>query len=790
MRLGLACLALFGPSTALAQEAADAAPAEPEPSPEAVAKCAVYARAKGREARRMHPGISRRDIAATMQVERQECLVKERIRESYESIVVAESPHEAATEARATSEVTRREMGERMPRSSPDALRYEPGVYVQQTAHSQGSAYVRGVTGQQTVLLFDGVRMNNSTYRQGPNQYFFTVDSRAVSSIEVVRGSASVLYGSDAIGGALAAHPIEPAMQETVDGIRLTPRTMVRHATADDEIGGRFELDGQIGDRIGFVGGVGYRTVGQLEAAGRIVDESPYVGSAGPRPLVPEFAADGRTQLGTGFDEATYDGRLVYQFNGESRAVLALYRYLMTDAPRTDQCPPPYAPLGDCLTYEEQYRTLSTLALEGPFGGVAAQSRLVVSYQRQHERRRLDRPEGIFSKAYGRDDVDTVGISLQATSWPRLIGTRARVRVLYGADAYQDTVESVAWHILDTERNYILEYDSRGQYLDGSTYFSTGAFAQPELTLWERLTLRVGGRVSSVSAHAPDDPDSGSLAVDQDWNAAVGRVGAAYEALPGWTLVTNVDQGFRAPNLNDMTSRQQTGPGFQFENPDLEPERSLTTEVGSLLSVGRIELGAWGYRTTIDGAMARRLASADECPNLDCRGSTFRYKLVNLPGQAEIRGYEGTALARLPGGVRLRATIAYAIGDGQNPAERPEDPAEAAEYEERVPLSRIPPLNGTVEAVWRSQLGVFAGTGLRWARKQDRLAPQDIGDSRIPGSGTPGFVVVDLRAGYRLERQLAVGIVFENVFDEIYRYHGSAVNGAGRGLVLSAEVGL
>src|SRR5690606_11798001 len=53
---------------------------------------------------------------------------------------------------RAASVVTRRDLEERLPRSAPDALRFEPGVYVQQTAHGQGSPYVRGLTGQQTVM--------------------------------------------------------------------------------------------------------------------------------------------------------------------------------------------------------------------------------------------------------------------------------------------------------------------------------------------------------------------------------------------------------------------------------------------------------------------------------------------------------------------------------------------------------------------------------------------------------------------------------------------------------------
>ncbi|MCA9714410.1 MAG: Plug domain-containing protein, partial [Myxococcales bacterium] len=66
---------------------------------------------------------------------------------------------------RASSVVTRAELDERQPRSTPDALRGEPGVYIQQTAHSQASPYLRGLTGQQTVMFFDGVRLNNSTFR-------------------------------------------------------------------------------------------------------------------------------------------------------------------------------------------------------------------------------------------------------------------------------------------------------------------------------------------------------------------------------------------------------------------------------------------------------------------------------------------------------------------------------------------------------------------------------------------------------------------------------------------------
>ncbi|MBS1150850.1 MAG: hypothetical protein H6Q89_2548, partial [Myxococcaceae bacterium] len=164
---------------------------------------------------------------------------------------------------RATSTVQRSDLERRLPRSAPDALRFEPGVFVQQSAHAQGSAFIRGLTGQQTLLLFDGIRLNNSTWRQGPNQYFFTLDSQSLESIEVVRGGASTRLGSDALGGAIEAHPIEPPFTEP--GVRASLRG--RGASADSELGGRAQLS-VVSGNWGLVAGAGGRHVGLLEAAG------------------------------------------------------------------------------------------------------------------------------------------------------------------------------------------------------------------------------------------------------------------------------------------------------------------------------------------------------------------------------------------------------------------------------------------------------------------------------------------------------------------------------------------
>jgi iron complex outermembrane receptor protein/hemoglobin/transferrin/lactoferrin receptor protein len=702
----------------------------------------------------------------------------------YETIVTADRPPvaELPAQGRATSAVGRDELDRRLPRSAPDALRYEPGVFVQQTAHGQGSAFVRGLTGQQTLLLFDGIRLNNGTYRQGPNQYFFTLDSNTNRSLRVVRGGASTRLGSDALGGAILAAPIEPRLAAPGDPIAtVDPHALFRAASADEEVGGRAQTNVALGESVALFGGVGGRRVGLLESGGAV--RSPIDGSV---PQVPHLAADGRTQLGTGFDELTADGSVVWQAGARHRLKLAAYAYRQYDAPRTDQCPPAYGPHDECLRYDEQFRTLAYGVWEGePRLVFVDDLRATLSFQDQHERRTLSRPSS-FVENVGRDDVYTVGATLAASTRTARSSRWFDLRLDYGADTYHDVVRSAAW-ISFSDIGYTERLD-RGQYVDGSTYTYGGAYAEATSTLLERLTLRAGGRVSWIAARAPSAPAAGSLAVEKSWAPIVGNGGVEVAAAPWLSFAFNADRSFRAPNLNDLTARQQTGPGFQFENPDLGPEIADTYELGARLG-GPLTAELWVFRTLLEGMMVKRPVPAADCPpeTPACAGSWTRLRLDNAAARSEIRGLEAFLSAQLSAGFAARTTLAWTWGEGPNLAEAPSDPA--LPYAERVPLSRIPPLNGTVEILWRGANGLAAGAALRWAATQERLAIADLSDARIPKGGTPGFAVLDLRASYRLRDLLLVSVAFENVFDSAYRYHGSAVNGPGRGLVLVLDLG-
>ncbi len=711
------------------------------------------------------------------------------------TVVVKTRDDEPENEDRSTSVVTRKQFARRLPRSSPDALRYEPGVFIQQTAHGQGSPYIRGHTGQQVAFLFDGVRMNNSLYRQGPNQYVFTVDVRTIERYEIVRGPASTRYGSDAVGGAIVATPVRPSMVEGERAVEVHPRALLRHSGADQEYGGRAQFDLSYKGTLGFFGGFGYRDVGQLRSGGRII--APETGEPWNFSLHHNDGGaqwpEPKMQHGTGFREFAWDSRVEWAVNEDLSLSLNYYDYRQFDVPRADKCPAPTAPRNECYVFDEQFRTLVYAALDsvrGPAFAETARARL--SFQRAHERWRVDTdypfngqlaPPGLkrpFDNT-GRDDVNTAGAMLELRTKRFRLTDDVGVQAHYGADGYLDFVESKAWQrFFDTGQ--VVER-SRGQHLPGN-YFTGGAWTQLRFDIHERLLLRGGGRFAHAAARAEGDPESNSLDVDARWSSFVGETGVHVKAQEWLTFDLGANQGFRAPNLSDLTARRPTGPGFQVENAELKPERSTSFEVGVRVAHERISLTAHAFHTRTRDVIQRGVLPCDELGG--CSGQQFALKPVNLRGPSINQGADGLLHLRFGYGFALRSTVSYVWTEG------PDSLAPLVIDDDlRTPLSKTPPLNGSNELMWSvPDIDVTLGGGVRWAALQDRLSPQDLEDFRIPLGGTPGFVAVDLWASYQLWKPFVLlSLVLENLGDAPYRYHGSSINGPGRSLNVMLEIG-
>jgi outer membrane cobalamin receptor len=156
-------------------------------------------------------------------------------------------------------------------RTSPEALIGTTGVFIQKTNHGGGSPFIRGLTGNQNLLMMDGIRLNNATYRYGPNQYFNTIDPWTIQKIEVARGTGSVQYGSDALGGVVQVFTQSPSFSKKQ---KLLTTIRSKMTTQDMEYSGRAQLEYQ-SDQIAILAGYSGKKFGDLIGGNSTGRQSP-----------------------------------------------------------------------------------------------------------------------------------------------------------------------------------------------------------------------------------------------------------------------------------------------------------------------------------------------------------------------------------------------------------------------------------------------------------------------------------------------------------------------------------
>jgi hemoglobin/transferrin/lactoferrin receptor protein len=674
--------------------------------------------------------------------------------------VTASRRREVAIESpRAISVVDRGEMDRRLVRTTPEALLEEPGVFVQRTNYGGGAPFVRGQFGNRILLLVDGIRLNNSTFRTGPNQYLNTVDPLLADRIEVVRGTGSAMHGSDAIGAAINVIPVAPRLRE---GRALRTELRLGSSSADESIqlGGRMRWSGQ-------------RAAAVLTASARRFGEL-------------RGGKDTGVQRFTGYDEWSASSAGMFEVAPDLALTGALQSTRQFDVPRTDRSTP-----GDVRVFTLQERQLAYLRLQADSVGPLSDVRATTSFQRQREladRYRVSRDE------QERDDnrVGTLGFQVegQATVAGPLVA---------GLEAYLDFVASRAAR--GTLSGPVLtSRPELARYGDGVAYQSFAAFAGHRLDLTDQLSLNSELRLGAVRVSLPDD----DRVVRLFPGAELQPLGAAVDVVPvyagglrlRWAPTTflalsgGISLGFRAPNLDDYARLGAEGGSFLLPTRGLSPERALSPELDAKMVLpGGAETGlAYAYTYVFD-ALGRAGATIAGQSTLD------GLRVVQVANADSARYHAVELYGRVPLWRRLavfgNAAWAYGQVRRQVPAADPSLPATFV----NEPAEKIPPLFGRFGLGWRAPGNLWFAEGLlRFALRQDRLGLSDLTDPRIcpdvPGTcrGTPGWATFTIRAGAMLlEHRLRITVAAENLADRSYRMHGSGIDGAGRSVSVLLE---
>ena len=615
-----------------------------------------------------------------------------------------------------------------IPRSTPEALIGQPGVWMQKTHHGGGSAFVRGLTGNQTLLLIDGIRVNNSTYRYGPNQYLATIDALSLGRIEVMQGAGSVQYGSDALGGTLNLFSRDLAFADS--GYQWHGGTLLKYMSGDMERSLRAEVDMRspwVATRIG----LSYRDFGDLIAGGDLGVLAP-----------------------SGYAERSADFKSCLRLAPATDLTLLWQQVTQRQAGRYDQV----AQRGYRLwEFDPQLRQLAYARLvHRPGRPWLAQWQLTASSQLSVEGRRTQRETDSLLRQE-RDEVRTLGLSLEAVSRPR-----PAWEIVSGLEYYGDAIGSTAWlaDSLGQEQARL-----RGLYPDAASAWSLAAFT---LHRYQRAgwTLSAGLRGQLQGLYA-FDPQFGDLGLRSP--ALVGQLGLLRRLPAGQRLGLSLHNGFRAPNINDLSSFGAFDSGIEVPTGQLAPERSLT---GELIYKVR-QPGLWGqaslWYTRLSDLITRVPATYQGQATLN--GEPV-FQKANVEA-AFLTGLDLAAELALRDDWRAQGSLTYTYG--QTLAAMPQ------------PLRRIPPLFGRVALVYAGQQGWQGRAEFLLAGRQDRLSPGDLSDHRIPSGGSPAWEVLNLYLGYTFDR-MQVQASLQNAFNEAYRMHGSGVDGVGRSAWLSVRV--
>lgn len=624
-------------------------------------------------------------------------------------------------------------------------FRGRPGMAVQSDGAWGQNPVLRGLRKESIVVLVDGIRVN-SAQPQGALASF--VDLGLLDRVEVVQGPTSVLYGSGAMGGAVNLISPQP---------RFSP---------EPSLGGRFGI------------GLGTTKSGALLVERSGPDHALVVGAA-LNDTDDYRSPDGR-ERNTGYRSDSLLAKYAFRLSPGASIRLNLQRHAVHDvwypgSARTGGRPggagiPP--PLGTVtIRSPEQRRELVELGLDAKLGP----GQLAAEVWRQDVFRQIR----AYSRNLGRDYVrNDVTFSTD--------GIRARY-VLPVGDEHIVTAGVESWRMRADPERYmdnnppLFNNNVRNDPFDRGSLRSTGLFVQDEIE-WGRARIVAGARYDHIEGDARSKgmgPAMQTTGLSHTDDTLSWSLGVLYPLADGINAYANVGRAWRAADMRERFEDSARGDGFyHMGNPQLDPERSTSLEIGlkgSLKGIGSgdIDYRVSAHRTRIDDYIAGRITGAIH------PGSGLPIKLTENLDEVVIRGFEG--VAAMPVGSFI-VDVAFTWLRGEN---RQDD----------EPLAFMPPPEASLGIGQTAAHGLYWRTALRAVARQDRVGTRFSAGTE---DETPGFVTADALVGWRFGKvgalsDLRAELRLINLFDRRYHEHltdgisGEELLAPGRAAALSVS---
>lgn len=559
---------------------------------------------------------------------------------------------------------------------------------------------------KRSLLLIDG--------RPAMSTNLSLVNMDQIERVEVLKGPASALYGSQAMGGV----------------VNLITRESRGALSGMGQIGlGEFdirELRGRMGGKLS--GNVGEGL--DFDYAGSWFDQGNFrMGNGDTRPntayrqqnhalrlgldLAPDWRLSAKTDLYRGRDIAT-PGDLAYGLNQQSNKDMDRQGADLKLSGRLGAHSVSATAFAGSQWYETTTKTSTTASVQ-PY----------LPYRSFEE------------------DLHWHGAQLQDV-WDWTTGDGMRASLVFGVDAEWAKSVTLSYNANGTRK---------GPFSADNTRDTTGLYAQNTWTLNGGDTVVYAGlRQDRIRVETLDTPYktgfTPTAASFTSTNPSAGFKQSLRVLAPQASLHGTVGKGFVTPSASELTGEATTVVSGKNEitrgNPNLKPESSLTWDLGATWNAGPWFLDAAVFDTRVRDKIAR-----DGGTQVDANNKVFTY--VNAT-EARMQGLELEARWQVSRAWRLSAGGTQFFRARQQVSSGWEDINNVAKHTVRLAVD-------VDDGAWSGRLG---------ARYVGRTKDQDW----VNGSGTQvqyaGYAVWDLSARWRIDDRQSVAVAVDNLFDRFY----------------------
>ncbi|WP_460880566.1 TonB-dependent receptor [Pontibacter rugosus] len=583
--------------------------------------------------------------------------------------------------------ISRRELSFISQPTTAEVLQQTGKVLVQKSQMGGGSPILRGFEANKVLLVVDGVRMNNAIYRGGHLQNVISLDNSILERAEVIFGPSSVIYGSDALGGVLHFHTLQPQLATNTEGNTLSGSAFTRYASAPNEKTAHVQVN--YGSRKwASLTSITVSDFGNQRQGG---NRSDKYGELGIRNYYAAKTAAGQdtmllnpepnVQRPTGYTQYDLLQKLRYQPSEHLSHTLNLQLSTSTDVPRYDRLTEfsggqlKYA----AWYYGPQERLLASYTIASTAPKVLYDEvRAVAAVQRLEESRHNRR----FGKDWLSHQTEQVWVYSINTDFTKKLNMH---RLQYGLETSYNGVQSEA-----DEENVTngARRQQSSRYPDGgSSMHSAAAYLTHTWDVQPWLVLSQGLRYSYVGLDATFDDKTYfpflQNEVQQRHHALSGNVGAVILPGNGWRFAILGSTGFRAPNVDDLSKVFDSSPGNVIvPNPALGPEYTYNLELSASKSIAeRLHLEVVGYRTWYRDAITVQNFNLNGNDSILYEGEMSRVTANVNAGKALLYGYSTTLQADITDYLSLSSSLNYTYG-------------RVKQKEGDIPLDHVPPLFG------------------------------------------------------------------------------------------------